>query len=189
MGSTVSEIEEPASGSSSATGFHYRAQEGLFDEIKPDWNTFVRRLLNKYGAWTEVAVRIYPLDEMSDIPLEQQKKQAVDNLRRTLNEHLPEDREERERLLRADRRPRHFAMLWLDIIVEVIPDAGIAIAHFAADKYGTERGAVKVDAVRLKDEFEEISGVCRQVSSAVDKLTKRVDKLGSTLERIQKEGR
>jgi len=187
MASNVPQNEEAASGRSSGSGFHYRDADGLFDDIKPDWNTFVRRLLNKHDAWERVAMRIYPLDETSGTPLEQQKKTAVDNVRRALSERLPEDPKERETLLRSDRRPRHFALLWLDIIKEEIPGAGVDIAHFAADKYGTERGAVKVDTVRLKDEFDQVKSATEQVGTVVESLLTQLQRIGKQLDRIEKE--
>lgn len=115
-------------------------QGALFEppELTPE--EFLRRLVRREFK-KAVALAYYPPKdkrsgrELKGEPLEHHIKNAIGNIDRMLEGHNPP------------------TLRLLDCCRKVIPGAGVAIAHFYADRGGTERGTPKLDTIRLQDEI------------------------------------
>jgi len=144
MGSNMPQRGVEAGGGNSDSTLLTPDQGALFDppELTPE--EFLRRLLRREHK-AAVALEYYPaVSKKTKKPLvgadlDKHLKNAVENVDRMLEGH------------------RAATVKLFDCCRRVIPGAGVAIAHFFADRCGTERGAPKLDAIRLQDEVLAIS--------------------------------
>jgi hypothetical protein len=152
-------------------------QGALFDppELRPE--EFVKRLLRLYDVKKTVALAYYPpIDkktkrELRGPDLERHVENAVGNVDRMLEGHNP------------------LTVRLLDCVRRVVPGAGVAIAHFWADRGGTERGSPKLDMVRMQDEVLAIRANFERADTERDIAMSRLKVLQDYIERERRENR
>lgn len=143
MGTVLSETGVEAGGVNLATALLPEPSESLFEKPELPDEVFLRRIVHSQFK-KAVALEYYPpvdkrtKKELVGEKLEKHTAQAVSNLDRMLEGHRPPTM----KLLRCIRKK--------------VPGAGVAIAHFYADLGGVERGAVKLDLVRLQELVQQL---------------------------------
>lgn len=139
----------------------------LHDPPSLGWGLFLKRLIGERKK--DVAAEYYPLPDgaeknpkWTDARIEAHYKQAVTNLDRQLGD-------------RDDHPP---TCKLLDVIAKVCgPEAAVAIAHFTADRYGTERGAVKLNPKRVQDDLAVVKREVHQLAGALNGILKHLEKI------------
>ena len=149
MAVSLREKAQEGGGRKTDLSFLRAEQAELFEPAKPTWAAFLKWLLRT--SVKPVAVRIYGGDP----------EQAADNLYRILE----------------GRHNRHFAIGWLDHVVEEMPEAAEAIVRFVCDRYGYEMPAKKPDRVRVQEELHAVKETLAQAVIAVEQATKALSRI------------
>ena len=139
-------------------------QDSLFDPPELPIEVLLRRLLHPIHK-KEVALAYYPAKEkrtgkeLSGIALEKHTDQAVKNVDRMLEGHRP------------------IPVKLIDCVIKKVPGAGVAIAHYYADRAGCERGALKLEALRLGEEIAAIAASVKRADDIRDEAMRRLGDL------------
>ena len=149
-----------------------QAQETLFERPALPVEVLLRRLIHPHHK-KAVALEYYPATEkrtgrpLSGIPLEKHVAQAVTNLDRMLEGHRP------------------ITVKLLECVMHAVPGAAVAVAHYYADRAGCERGAPKIEAMRLAEEILAISASLKRSDEERDAALRRLDVLQGYVQQIQ----
>jgi hypothetical protein len=175
MGTVCPPTHLEPSGGNSAPSLQMTDASELHEPPSLGWGLFLKRLIGERKK--EIAAEYYPLPEGAEkrwqAPrIEAHFKQASSNLDRMLSD-------------RDDHPP---TLKLLDVVAKVLgPEAAVAIAHFSADRFGTERGAVKLNRKRVQDDLGVIKQVAAQGMSLFRELMEKVSHIEEQVSR--KDGR
>lgn len=144
MATSVGEKGVETRGENFADLLHPEAQESLFERPELPIEVLLRRLIHPHHK-KAVALAYYPARErrtgkpLSGPALEKHADQSVKNVDRMLEGHRP------------------VTAKLVDCVMRTIPGAAVAVAHYYADRAGTERGALKVEALQLGERLAELT--------------------------------
>lgn len=171
MSSSVHEQGVEPDGGNLATILHPEPQESLFERPELPVEVLLRRVIHPHHK-KAVALDYYkPVEKRSGKPLagvalEKHTAQAVNNVDRMLEGHRP------------------IPVRLIDCVIRQVPGAGVAIAHYYADRAGCERGRPKVEAMRLAEEIQAISASVKRADEIRDEALRRLVGVQEWIEKV-----
>lgn len=171
MGTSVHQGGVEGVGGNPDSLLHPEAQESLFERPELPVEVLLRRLIHPHHK-KAVALAYYPATEkrsgkpLAGVALDKHSEQAVSNVDRMLEGHRP------------------VTTKLLDCVMRVVPGAAVAIAHYYADRAGCERGAPKIEAMRLAEEIQAISASVKRADEIRDEALRRLGDVQRYVEKV-----
>lgn len=170
MSASVQEQGVEADGTNLAHVLHPEPQEGLFERPELPVEVLLRRLIHPHHK-KAVALAYYPAVEkrhgkpLAGPALERHADQSVKNVDRMLEGHRP------------------IPAKLIDCVMRVIPGAAVAVAHYYADRAGCERGALKLEAMRIVEEIQSIASSVKRADEIRDEAMRRLGEVQRFVEK------